>query len=889
MQRQMQRGRAGRPAAFEADSRDAMARQMLSVASSNNWKYDPQTGQARDSTTELEALKNVFGNPNRTITTSVGDSVPVENDDYLDAFMGKSKHTEQLIERVILAKDMSLVSEVFPFERIDNGMDKTFKRVKMNNHLLRSAPEETGPHLVTHQQSSSTISLDRRNIGATQEKGFWRTSWGQEIWSAQLRQIGRAVKETAVLSAYTAVFGQQSEPEDPNEKYRVRHIDSTDMSKLIAEETSQFGALNKRCAEIVYENAQRIMAAREDGTPGNYALFPFGAQKYFEGPLFDRKFIETGHPVESADQAVSRIVGKSSYREARGLKVGDGQPDLHLESQEVMLGNQFVMNNRGIENVKPSEYRTSMETVMVYDESSDRNVAVKKIDAFFYAGLGERPSESATQAGAPSSGDLTPFGKVFFNRYASMYDFFSKNDPENYWLQTLMAKPADVQAEFARILLYAYVKQDEDRTPNRAGAARPNAAEYNRLVMMARMSSGGISRMRAQARGQAHSRSRHNTGDIFSINMDSDSSSDEEEEEESDSDETDMRDTQGAGSDSERGLQNTASQSSWSESVREGVMNFFSFLQSVERKFPTHKLTTSYSDALRSMGSEDVHIDTATWEMMARQLLEVDEWQSATSIVRQSASRGSLVATPFEEEFVQLAQKASNAQSVAQLRAASKTSPYWQSRDQGAVRLKVLSVPGDFDSSTQQLMFPALSYTLSSAHLVLFSVEEDVLESMRASSGKVAIANADAGSDLRDALLQYRSVWFGHAIRASSQVSSNSRFWECEKMLTPCLRSLGLLLCFEQRDAERDLPIGGRRAAQRLRVDAELGDCEAHLAQARRVQQSQAHARGVRLRQAPEAAAHGGANVGQEGDLQDLESDAHRVPHEEGRQARRLA
>lgn len=752
--RQMQRGRAGRPAAFEADPRDSMARQMLSVASSNNWKYDPQTGQARDSTTELEALKNVFGNPNRTITTQVGDSVPVENDDYLDAFMGKSKHSEMLIERVILEKDMSLVSEVFPFERLE-GIDKTMHRVKMNNHLLRSAPEETGPHLVTHQQSSSTISLDRRNIGATQEKGFWRTSWGQEIWAAQLRQIGRAVKETAVLSAYTAVFGQQSEPEDPNEKYRVRHIDSTDMAKLIAEETSQFGALNKRCAEIVYENAQRIMSAREDGTPGNYALFPFGAQKYFEGPLFDRKFIETGHPIESADQAVNRIVGKSVYREARGLKVGDGQADLHLESQEVMIGNDFVMNDRGIENVKPSEYRTSMETVMVYDESSDRNVAVKKIDAFFYAGLGERNGESSIPSDDTNVVPLSKFGKVFFNRFSSMYEYFRKQDPDNYWLQTLLVKTPEVQAQFARMLLYTYMVQQNARTPNANSAA--NQQQLNRLVVQARMSNKGVQRMRAQATRTSKNRSRQNMGDIFDMDMDSssDEEEDEEPEHESDSDEEQMRDSRSSGSDSERALKHAAGQSSWSESVRDGVMSFFGFLKSVEKKFPMHKLTKSYSDALQSMSSDDVHMDTATWEMMAKQLLEVDEWQSATSIVRLSSSRGSLVATPFEEEFVQLAQKPSTSQSVAQLRAASKMSPYWQSREQGAVRLKVLSVPGDFDSSTQQLMFPALSYTLSSAHLVLFSVEEDVLESLRASGGKVLIANTDAGSDLRDGLLQY--------------------------------------------------------------------------------------------------------------------------------------
>lgn len=758
--------RGGRPATFEADPRDTMSRPMMSVSNSSGWNFDPQTGEPRTAATELENLRQVFGNPNKTITTSVGDSVPVENDDYLDAFTGRSKHTEQLIERVIHANDMSIVTEVLPFERMD-GIDKTFKRVKMNNHLLRNAPEETGPHLVTHTQSSSTISMDRRDIGAAQEKGFWNTQFGREMWAAQLRQIGNAVKETAVLSAYQAIFGEDHPDEDPNESYRVRNIDATDMAKLIAENTSQFGALNKRCAEIVFENAQRIMQSRQDGVSGNYALFPFGSQKYFEGPLFNRKFIDTGHPIESSEQAIQRMMGKSVYREARGLKVGDGQPDLHLESQTVEIGNFFVMNNRGIQNVAPEQYRTSMENVMVYDESMDRNTLVKKMDAFFYAGLSERPSSSLQDPDAPSAKPLLPlskFGRIFFGRYRNLYDFFAKNDSEQYWLRTILSKNSDIQAEFARFLYNLIVYQ----RPTGTGISAEYNSQLIRISTAGRMTNAQRKRSQKKAQQFQSKRSQnmqgHMTGDPFSYLSMQDSEEEEDEndmEDDESSSEDDMnqssgRNSGGSKSSYDQRMKQAVEGSSWSQQVKDSVMSFFGYLGNIQHKFPMHQLTEKYCDTMCSMSHvQDIHIDTATWDLMSKSLLEVDEWQSARQIVTNASQRAEISATPFEETFVQMFQEEMNASNAGKLRDASKSSPFWKSRDNGAVRLSVLAVPGDYDSSTRPLVFPALSYTLSTTHLVLFSVEDDVLQQLRESGGKINIANSEAGSDLRDGLLQY--------------------------------------------------------------------------------------------------------------------------------------
>jgi hypothetical protein len=777
MSRILQRPTHSNPPTFEAEPRDNVGRQMLSVAPGSKWSYDPHTGKQIGAASELEALRRVFGNPNKTITTQVGDSVPVENDDYLDAFMGKSKFTEQMIERVITAKDMSLVSEVFPFMRMESAIDISFQTVTMNNHLMRNAPEETGPALVTHQTSSSTISLDPRNIGAQQEKGFWKTERGTMMWAAQLRQIGNATKETAVLSAYTAVFGGQDAPEDPNEKYRVRNIDGTNMSKLISEETSQFGALNKRGAEMVLENAQRVMRSRRDGSQGDYALFPFGSQKYFDGPLFDHKFIDTGRPVETSDQALDRLVGKSAYREARGIKQGEMQPDLHLESQVVQIGNYFVMNHTGIQNVRPENYRSSMESVKIYDESSDRNVLISKIEAWYYSGLAVRanPGYGALngRGNRPPTAKLSKFGRIYFGRFKHYADFFNRNDPEQYWLKTLLSKSAATQLQFANVV------------SQMLSIVNTQVAAGVLARMPVRSQNGTGSGMRSGRKQKGSKKpqvfSSMRTGDPMDYagsSSESESSDDDAFASESDDAEdaaNEYNQSQAQNSSASRGqMESTAAQSAWPLSVRKAALKFHDFLASIERKFPAHSLTKLYHDALKSMSSSDVHIDTVTWDLMSKQLLEIDEWQSASALVRNASSRSGLTATPFEEEFLNLSKTdagASATQAMQRLRDASKMSPYWQPRDEGAVRLKVLAVPGDFDWSARPLLFPALSYTLSSQHLVLFCVEDDVLQKLRSSSGKVMIANSDAGSDLRDGLLQ-----FSVALSAVYQLAADAAY-----------------------------------------------------------------------------------------------------------------
>lgn len=692
-------------------------------------QMDPETGIPYRRSDELQALREVFGNPRRKITTEPGESVPVENDDFLDAYGGRNQESEIMIQTVYTAEDMTPSTEALPIERRDGAITKEMTSLTFNDHLLRNAPEETAPHFVTHTTSSSTISLDRKDLGAKAEKGFWKTKRGQIIWAGQLRQIGNAIKATANLAVMVALTNSDNDY-DPQEKFRVRGEDGNDMMVQLAESRASFGCGQHR---LLMPNVQRhneLLAGRPGGRNANYIIMPAGMEMFCEGPLEENAYNVTGRPMPTPQQAVSRVFSGATLRYSKGTKMENDQPDYDPLLKKAYLGNAFAVNNTGLELIPPASFTTKKRSVKVYDERGDRRALVHLLDCLKFSGTVEHNNDAVETYALPTK--FTKYGEIFFGRFKSIGAFLYHNDKDGYWIRTLLAKPRDVQIAFAKTLMDMWTSQ-RTGTPQRQD---PTAGLFSRVF----------------GSGKSGKRASHEDDDSSQDDEDMQDQVDDDEDQSSGNGETTEAVIKGA---------------SWAtRGAKTAAMSFLKFLQSIDQKFDQlgpQRLQKVYDSAVRALsGDESVHIDALNWDTMAKELLAVDVYASVTQIVQASPmlTRNDILATPFEDAYADMQKHAGGMgakdEIKQQLLQAANASPYWAPRGSGngRVSIKVLAVPGDYDATTRSLALPALSYSLSSTNLVLFAVDTDVIEQMRESQGKITIVNTDAGSDMRDALLQ---------------------------------------------------------------------------------------------------------------------------------------
>ena len=122
-----------------------------------------------------------------------------------DAYKGKSRHLEDVLDFMIREEDEFYTRDLMPWEYTDD-IHVQWDVFKFNRTLADIEPEQGIPRLVTAQSEGQSASLIRRGLAFQLEHGFFTTERGKKHFMLNLQQITDAIHTTAYFGVIHALL-----------------------------------------------------------------------------------------------------------------------------------------------------------------------------------------------------------------------------------------------------------------------------------------------------------------------------------------------------------------------------------------------------------------------------------------------------------------------------------------------------------------------------------------------------------------------------------------------------------------------------------------------------------------------------------------------------------
>ncbi len=408
--------------------------------------YNLTTGRLEQAPSKVATLSRFFGEPRGgRQNVDPHDDYDVENLDLPDAYVGKNSFMSQIIINRIQDSDLWPLTEVAKWRKYESGMVIEWDEWHFNDHMLGRTPEEGVSRLLSMKKTENRTSMCRFGIAFLLEHGFWKTEKGQRNYVMNLVQISNAIVETAAYGVIhtainTAIY------EDPNNKYRSNqhHRSKVDIDNQFRKELDQFAIIQKSedGFDILVESIRNELEARTKVAPDVF-VFPQGTRKFTKGRPEEKLWIYSGRKSGDERDVIGQAMGGAKYRESRGFKVGEHCPDEDPCFREQTIGTFFVVNDRGIKDVRAEDFCTGMLDHVFYNEDTDDWAQFSyKENA---ANLG-----CFTQFDELENPPLSFIGKNVFGKYETWGEWMQSTGKYDYVLAGLASKERRVQNEFIR-------------------------------------------------------------------------------------------------------------------------------------------------------------------------------------------------------------------------------------------------------------------------------------------------------------------------------------------------------------------------------------------------------------------------------------------------------
>lgn len=122
-----------------------------------------------------------------------------------EAYKGKSRHLEDVLDFMIREEDEFYTRDLMPWEYTDD-IHVQWDVFKFNRTLADIEPEQGIPRLVTAQSEGQSASLVRRGLAFQLEHGFFTTERGKKHFMLNLQQITDAIHTTAYFGVIHALL-----------------------------------------------------------------------------------------------------------------------------------------------------------------------------------------------------------------------------------------------------------------------------------------------------------------------------------------------------------------------------------------------------------------------------------------------------------------------------------------------------------------------------------------------------------------------------------------------------------------------------------------------------------------------------------------------------------
>lgn len=260
-----------------------------------------------------------------------------------EAYVGKSRHLEDILDFMIRKEDEFYTRELLPWKFMDDLHIKWTVH-RFNRSLADVVPEQGISRLITQETERHTDNLVRRGLAFALEHGFMTTEEGRRNYSMNLMCIQDAVQTTCYFGVMHALFSGQNYYAEYRRKYD-RHVRAA--RNLFRHERQMWGILQKDQKALYIMDAEIKWAMKRNGVTPNVLVLPPKAGIYVSMvPDIETVYSERGpgaHEALTKDRIGIPVFRGTRVFEAQGFDVDYANESVDLTSRSRMIGEYFVI------------------------------------------------------------------------------------------------------------------------------------------------------------------------------------------------------------------------------------------------------------------------------------------------------------------------------------------------------------------------------------------------------------------------------------------------------------------------------------------------------------------------------------------------------------------
>jgi len=301
-----------------------------------------------------------------------------------DAYIGRNKRLEDVLDFMVREEDDQLTRLVLPFEYTDE-IHVNWEIFKFDRSLADIEPTEGIPRLVTSSVEARTENLIRRGLGFCIEHGFWTTDRGRRQFAMNLEQISDSVKLTTNFGALNALLSSNNYYKQWERRFGDN---SQNRTEIFENERRRWAVVQKSERGLTILDSEAKHSMRMNGVTPNIWIFPSRMDIYLSLARDENVHYDKAGP--AGPEALASTNGNriTTWRGCRVLEscpydidfTGDSHTDLLTRSRQI--GEWFMFDD-------------DEDEIHIYSADKDKFVKITRAEAIAAAPNAENALKNA--------------------------------------------------------------------------------------------------------------------------------------------------------------------------------------------------------------------------------------------------------------------------------------------------------------------------------------------------------------------------------------------------------------------------------------------------------------------------------------------------------------
>ena len=260
-----------------------------------------------------------------------------------EAYKGKSRHLEDVLDFMIRKEDEFYTRDLMPWEYTDD-IHVQWDVFKFNRTIADIEPEQGIPRLVTAQTEGQSASLLRRGLAFQLEHGFFTTERGKKHFMLNLQQITDAIHTTAYFGVIHALLTGKEYYKEWRRKYG--NVPKR-RGNVYLRERNTWAILQKSIKGLYILDARAKHDMGLQNVRPNVIVMPSKASMYAQ--MVPTSEVDYARRGPGAHEALASGKMETTFRgskvfEAESFDVDFSDQNVDLLSRTKMIGEYFIID-----------------------------------------------------------------------------------------------------------------------------------------------------------------------------------------------------------------------------------------------------------------------------------------------------------------------------------------------------------------------------------------------------------------------------------------------------------------------------------------------------------------------------------------------------------------